>query len=108
MNTLRDSKQLAKHRAGYLARLACDHPSHRPGVQVNQTTILSCVVLSGLVRGMNDLIWVLSAPVHAKEVAARVAWERRGDDATTAALLRATGAAEDVWDEDDEEVTCCG
>ena len=70
--------------------------------------VLSCVVLSGLVRGMNDLIWVLSAPVHAKEVAARVAWERRGDDATTAALLRATGAAEDVWDEDDEEVTCCG
>ena len=44
--TLRDNNQLAKHR-GYLARLACDHPSHRPGAQINQTTILSCLVLSG-------------------------------------------------------------
>ena len=57
---------------------------------------------------MNDLIWVLSAPVHAKEIAARVAWERRGDEETAAAMLRATGASTGPWNDEDEEVTCCG
>jgi len=57
---------------------------------------------------MNDLTWVLSAPVHAKEVAARVAWERRGDQETVAAMLRATGASSDPWGSEEEEVACCG
>ena len=55
---------------------------------------------AALRRGMNDLIWVLSAPVHAKEVAARLAWESRSDE-TTAALLSATVGAQEAWREDE-------
>lgn len=57
---------------------------------------------------MNDLIWVLAAPVHAKEVAARVAWERRGDDETIPAILRGTEASSDPWGSEEEEAACCG
>ena len=59
-------------------------------------------------RAMNDLTWVLSAPVHAKEVAARVAWERRSDEEVATAMLRATAASSDLWGDSDDEVTCCG
>ena len=59
-------------------------------------------------RAMNDLTWVLSAPVHAKEVAARVAWERRGDDDVAAAMFRATAGSSDPRGDTDDEVTCCG
>ena len=60
---------------------------------------------------MNDLIWVLSAPVHAKEIAARVAWERRSDEEMSVAILKATGASSGLRRDEEEleqEMTCCG